>query len=352
MDRKDYYSILGVGKDASEEEIKKKYRSEAMKWHPDRWVNGTDEEKKTAEAKFKDISEAYDVLSDPKKREEYDNPASDWQYMGDFDPAEMFRRMNEMGGGFWNPFGGFNVHQVRKGSNVRANVTLTLKEAYRGGVKVVEFYKDAKCDHCHGTGSEDGRDTSCPVCKGTGTVTEHRMLGPGSWSMTSHPCEHCHGTGRVITNPCRECNGTGIKKKKCEENISIPAGVSSGMQMNISGMGNRIDGGENGDLIVTFNVLQDPYFVRPDDVNLIHYENVPFNEALLGFRKKFKCIDGSEVEVIAPELTQHGKSFIFKGKGMPDINGRGFGDYAVVINYKLPEKLSPKQKEMLKHFND
>ena len=352
---KDYYSILGLTEDEKhlqgqefQDVCKKRYRASSLKWHPDRWVNGTDEEKKTAEEKFKEISEAYEVLSDPQKRAAYDNGGMDFDFE-DIDPMDFFRRMtSEMDDDFFGPFG--RRRRVKKGSDVRTWVTLTLEEAYRGGYKEIDVEHHVPCDHCHGTGSEDGKPTECPYCHGKGQIGHTQQIRPNQSQIFIETCPHCHGTGRVITTPCKECGGSGLKNKVEKKRINIPAGVANGMTMAVPGGGDSIPDGENGNLIVIFNVEEDPYFARPDDVNLIHYEDVPFNEALLGFKKRFKCIDGTTVEVNAPELTPHGKAFIFKGKGMPDVNGRGYGDYAVVINHKLPSHLSNKQKEILKNF--
>lgn len=356
---KDYYAILGVGKDAGENDIRKAYRTLAVKWHPDKWANGTEAEKKTAEEKFKEISEAYEVLSDPQKREQYDNGGTTFAQDGWSDPMDIFRHMQEMhggfGGGFFDGFGPFGNGRARqkKGSDINAHVDISLEEAYNGCVKKVRVSKNKPCEHCYGTGNEDGKEHKCPRCDGKGVITKMAQMGPGSFSMSTTPCPYCNGTGKEVTRPCRHCNGTGLSNEYREEEIEIPQGICDMMTMRIPEMGNSIEGGVNGDMIVTVSVRPDPYFVRPDDVNLIHYEEVPFNEALLGFRKKFKCVDGSEVVVDAPELTPHAKPFIFKGKGMPSVNNpRVHGDYAVVINYKLPSRLTKKQKEMLEHFND
>ena len=360
-ERKDYYAILGVSQDASEEEIKKKYRTEAMKWHPDRWATGTAEEKKTAEEKFKDLSEAYEVLSDPQKRAQYDNPNSGYEFQGTFDPMDIFRRMQSMGGfdfsfggdddGFMDlgPFG--RRQRVRKGSNVNANTTMTLQEAYYGGEREVEIDRVEECSHCHGKGSDDGSETKCEHCGGAGQIQEVTQNG-NSINIMSHPCGFCHGTGRIIKKPCHVCGGSGRIVKHEKTTITVPAGLSDGMTVIVPGAGNPIEGGQNGDMHVNVHIIPDPYFTRPDSMNIIHYEEVPFTEALLGFTKKFKCIDGSEVTVTAPELTPHGKPFIFRGKGMPDPNGRGIGDYAVVINHKLPEKLTEEQRVFLRQLNE
>lgn len=356
MERKDYYAILGVSKDASEEEIKKKYRSEAMKWHPDRWATGTDEEKKAAEAKFKDLSEAYEVLSDPNKRAQYDNPNSGFVFEGNIDPMDIFRHMQEMhgfGGDFFDGFPGFGRQRARKGENIEAEVRITISEAYNGCKKEIMIPKKKPCSHCHGTGFEDGHNHDCPNCQGNGIVTQMTKTGQNSFSSFSFPCPVCHGTGKDNNaKKCTKCGGSGFEFDYSRDVIEVHRGISDGITLSIQGRGEPIDGGINGDLFVHVIVEKDDYFERPDAVNVIHRESVPFTEALLGFKKNFRCIDGTEVTVDAPELTRDGQAFIFRGKGMPDLNGRGYGDYAVVINHKLPEKLTDKQREILKHFND
>lgn len=356
-EKKDYYGILGLTKEATEEDIKKSYRKLAMQYHPDRWANGTEEEKKNAESKFKEIAEAYEILSDPQKRQQYDNGGMDFD-MGGFDPMDIFARMQNQFGGFggFGPFFnmGGNRQRVKRGSDIEAEITLTLEEAYRGGDYTINIQKNKPCPHCNGTGSEDGQDSTCPDCHGKGMIQHMQQMGPGSFSMTSSPCPKCHGTGKIISTPCKHCHGTGLETEYTSEIYNLPAGLSNNMIVRVPGAGNApAGGGVNGDLQIIVHVKNDPYYYRPDDINLIHYEEVPFNEALLGFKKEFKCIDGSTVTVNAPELTPHGKSFIFKGKGMPNPNNpRQIGDYAVVINHKLPHHLSSKQKDALKHFDD
>jgi molecular chaperone DnaJ len=361
---KNYYEILGITDEEKNlqgekfnEVCKKKYRSCAMKFHPDRWVNGTDEEKKEAEQKFKEIAEANDVLSDPKKRQMYDNGGFEFDGNG-FDPFEMFKNMT--GGGFSSMFddlGGIfgnrgNGRRVNKGTNIQVGLTMTMEEAYNGGTKTVSVNKQKHCVHCNGTGSADGKTATCSNCNGTGRISKTIQMGPGAFQMINSNCPYCNGTGKQIKDKCKKCKGTGLETETIIETINIPRGLSDGMVVTIVGAGNASpNGGPNGDLFVEVHIKDDGYFKRPDEVNLIHYDEVPFNECLLGFKKTYKAIDGTNVIVNAPELTPHGKAFIFKGKGMPHPqNPNIIGDYAVVINHKLPSNLTKEQRKKLENF--
>lgn len=361
--QKDYYSILGITDDEKnlsgsefQEVVKKKYRTLAMKFHPDRWANATEKEKKEAEEKFKDIAEANEVLSDPNKRQMYDNGGSDFNFDG-FDPMEMFRRMHEEMGGFGG-FGGFSSFfgggRTSKGSDIEASVEITLQEAYTGVRKAVRIEKKKKCSHCNGTGSEDGKDHTCPTCGGSGRIMHRQQITANGFSMVQSICPACGGRGKTVSNKCKRCNGTGLESVYETEYVDIPKGISNGMAVAIPQKGNPPEGnGVYGDLIIYVSVKDDNYFYRPDGINVIHYEDVPFNEALLGFKKEFRCLDGTKVTVNAPELTPNGKSFIFSGKGFPNPNNpRQVGDYAVVIRHLLPKKLNNKQREALKNFNN
>lgn len=350
-EQKDYYEILGVPKDSSDEDIKKAYRKLALKFHPDMWVNGTEEEKKEAEAKFKEIAEANEVLSDPQKRQMYDNGGFEFNADG-FDPFEMFRNMTGGFGEGFSDFFGRGRQRVNRGSNVQAHVSMTLEEAYFGGDKKINVTRQKSCLHCNGTGSADGKPTDCPHCKGSGRVTKHIQLGPNAYQTIHSVCQHCGGSGKKITNPCPHCKGSGLESVTTTETIELPRGLADGMVLNMPGMGNEPSGGgQNGDLHVVVHIYPHSYYTRPDEINLIHYDDVPFNECLLGFRKEYMAIDGSKVVVSAPELTPHGKAFIFKGKGMPHPNNPNIvGDYAVIINHKLPNKLTDEQKKKLKDF--
>jgi molecular chaperone DnaJ len=347
---KDYYEILGVAKNATEDEIKKAYRKLSMQWHPDRHVNDSEEDKKKAEDKFKEIAEAYSVLSDKDKRSKYD--MGDSFDFGDINPEDIFRNMGMHFGFNFGGMGGGRTNHIRVGSDIHINVSLTFTEAFNGCSKEVSYMREVLCEECHGTGSVDGKDTTCPHCHGTGQITKTTQMGMGSFSMQTTMCPHCHGTGKMITNPCKKCNGTGVEKKRWTEKIDIPAGVFTGANMNVPNLGNCVYDGRNGNLIVQIVVMDDKYFYRPDTKNIIHYDNVPFYDAILGFEKEYRFPDGTTQKITIPPCTKDGDSFIQHGKGMKDaLNANApSGDYAIVINYDYPRKLSRKQREILEEY--
>lgn len=363
---KDYYEILGITEeekqltgDAFNDVCKKKYRAAALKYHPDRWANSSPEERKKAEDKFKEIAEANEVLSNPQKRQQYDMGGSDFD-MGGIDPMEIFRRAanahfgSGFGGGFgFDIFG--NGNQMRKGTNVEVEVEITLPESYNGCRKEITINKSVKCSYCNGTGSSDGRTHKCQHCGGRGFISQARQINEYQRVTTSTPCPYCKGSGvDKSASRCTRCNGTGYETRPVKEIIDIPRGIGDNMAYVIEGLGNEPEGqGMNGDLIVKIKVKMDDYFKRVDMVNVVHYEEVPFNEAILGFKRTIKCVDGSEMVLNAHELTKPEQTFFFKGKGFPDPNNPSVvGDYAVVIKYKLPDRLTEKQKKALKEFND
>lgn len=348
MENKDYYSILGVNRDASEEEIKKAYRKLALQYHPDRWANGTEEEKKTAEEKFKEISEANDVLSDPQKRQMYDNGG--YQGGPGVDPMEMFRKMAEsMSGGFW---GGGNARNPNKGSNVEAMVVLTLKEAYDGGLHDVIINKHIQCHNCHGTGDAHGHNTICPECNGTGMVFETSQQ-QGMILRFNRTCSKCNGSGKIIKNPCPICHGSGEQIIATTKEYNIPRGLFDGASFVIPGEGNpSTTNGENGDLIIHVKVLDDDYFIRHDATTLVHIEEVPFNEALLGTTRQIKCIDGTTTTLVIPELTRDDTDFKIPRKGMPHPQDNNIvGDMVVLVKHTYPNKLTQEQRKKLQDFN-
>lgn len=344
---KNYYEILGISKNASEDDIKKAYRKLSIKWHPDKWADKSEKEQKEAEEKFKEISEAYNVLSDKDKRAKYDNPApsmDDWVGM---DPFEMFNRRTR--------------HVVRVGEPIIVNVTITLQEAYKGTNKTISFTVKENCSHCNGTGSEDGKETKCEHCSGSGTVVDERVNG-GMIFRNIRPCQYCNGTGKgVPKNKCKHCNGTGRKDKTITQNIQIPPGVFGGLTMSLGNIGNEpAGGGERGEVNILFIIENDEYFERKapegrtDLFNIQHTEYIKFNEALLGGKRNIKFIDGTEKEVKLPNIIKDGYTIKFNGKGIPKITqidpSGGYGDYFVTFKYLYPETFSEEQRKKLKEL--
>lgn len=341
---KDYYEILGVDRNASEDDIKKAYRKLAVKWHPDRWAGGTDEEKKTAEEKIKDINEAYETLSDKDKRKNYDMFGSgdaDGMNFSEFDPE-------------FNPFDWFSGtrgKRTEKGRDVSADITLTMKESYTGVKKAVQVSKLKPCSHCNGTGSEDGQSHTCPHCNGTGQYVKTERRG-NMVLQQSVTCPYCHGTGRQITKPCKHCNGTGLESVMETVNIDVPAGIFDGAQMRIPGMGCEPSTGNgiSGDLYVKFHVLDEPYY-RRDGLNLIYTLDLTLLEAWDGCQKEVYVVDGKKVKIRVPKGSKDGDVVKITGAGFVDPNGRGFkGDFIILIKYKVPEKITREQHKLLEQF--
>ena len=362
MDNKGYYKTLGVAENASQEEIKSAYRKLAFKWHPDRWVNGTEEEKKKAEDEFKKVAEAYGVLEDEEKRRQYDSGVDDTQGFGDegFDPfAEMFRRAQQ--GGFGDFFSGFRGHGAsgrpngHPGEDVNAYVTITFAESLKTGLeKEVTVKKKVECPDCKGTGSEDGHEHECPYCHGTGM--EQRVERHGNMqTIFQSPCSHCHGTGKQIDHHCKKCGGTGFVEKEETIKLSIPGGVRDGMTILYHGMGGAgSPGWQNGDLLLHVTVKQDipGYFqTQNNDANIYHTEKVNFVDALLGTKVTVKCPDGKDWTINLRECTQPEERFTKGGGGYP-TNRRGFsdGDYIVFIEYEVPSKLTNAQRKALEEY--
>lgn len=351
---KDYYEILNITPeekkltgDKFNELCKKKYRALCLKWHPDKFATASEEERKEAEEKFKEISEAHAVLSDPEKRRMYDNGGFNSD-MGGFNPNDFGVNMD--------PFSFFTGGRARqrRGKDLRTAVVLTVEECFKGGRKTIKIPRQKQCEHCHGTGSDDGQNHVCPECGGTGMKVTKQQSG-NSIFIRQEPCQKCHGTGRTYSEPCKECGGSGVKTYYDEIEVDIPSGVSQGMMFAIQGQGEPgPNGAPNGNLYVEVAVQQNEgdYFVIDDDRNVVHIEEVPFNEALCGTEKKVRCLDGKEKTLKIPELTKNETSFVLRGKGLPDPNGQNVnGDYYVIVRHTYPKKLNKKQKELLKNFN-
>lgn len=361
-EKRDYYEVLGVGKSASADEIKKAYRQLALKYHPDR--NPDDKE---AEEKFKEAAEAYSVLSDADKRARYDRygfagmnggsasgGAGGFGGFGDFDLndilSNVFGRGFDFGGfgGFGGSGGGRPARQ--RGSNIRVKVKLSLPEIAKGVKKKIKVNKYIACDHCHGSGSENGATETCPTCHGRGQVlkTVNSFFGQ---MQTASPCPTCGGTGQIIKNKCSHCQGEGIVKGEEIIDIEIPAGVGNDMQLSVRGKGNAGPrNGVSGDLIIVIEEEPHAEFER-DGNNLIYNLFLTIPEAVLGTQAEVPTIDGKVRVKVAPG-TQSGKVLRLRGKGLPDINGRGNGDMLVYVNVWIPKKISKDEEKLLEQLGN
>ena len=366
-EKRDYYEVLGVNKNSTPDEIKSAYRKAALKWHPDKWVNGTDEEKKTADEKFKEASEAYSVLSDENKKARYDRygfagmdggstGAGGFGGFGDFDLNDILNSVFGRGfdfGGFGSGFGfsgggsrGGSIKQ--RGSNIRVKVKLNLQEIAHGVKKKIKVTKYVACTHCHGSGSEDGSTETCPTCHGRGQVvqTVNSFFGQ---MQTQSVCPTCNGTGKVIKKKCTHCGGEGIMKGDEVIEIDIPAGVSQDMQLTVRGKGNAgPHNGVNGDLYVLIEEEPHPDFERNEN-DLIYNLFITIPEAILGTQAEVPTVDGKVRVKIAPG-TQSGKVLRLRGKGLPILNGYGSGDMLVNVNVWVPKKVNKEEEKLLQQL--
>lgn len=358
MDSKGYYKTLGVPENASDDEIKKAYKKLCIKWHPDKWVNGTDEEKKTAEEEFKKVGEAYAVLSDKDKKAQYDSGFEGGfdENNGGFDPFDWIRER----GGFGNFFHerGNQRNAGHQGSDINVNIKISFTESLKGTNKDIKVKKSVACPDCNGTGSADGQNHECPHCHGTGMETITQRTGNTIFTQ-SRPCPHCHGTGKIATTPCSHCNGTGQVQHEDTINIQIPSNVRDGITISYAGLGNEgTPGFPNGNLNVTIKVEAEMpgYFkVSPNSNDVLHEETVDFVDALLGKKITVKCPDGSDWQINLHECTQPGEKYTKSGAGYKPNGQWGpqtTGNYLVKINYNVPTKLTKKQKKILEDFKN
>lgn len=359
MPKKDLYEILGVDRNATQEEIKKAYRRLAKKYHPD--LNPGDKE---AEQKFKEINEAYEILSDPQKRAQYDQfghaafEQGGFQQsgFGDFTQGGFdfdFGGFGDIFGDIFSDFFGTGKRKAekgpRKGADIRYDLTLTFEEAAFGTEKEIEVERFEVCDVCHGTGVKPGsRPETCPVCHGTGEIRQTQNT-PFGRIVNIRTCPRCHGEGKIITDPCQKCGGTGRIRKRRKIKVTIPAGIDEGQMLTLRGEGEPgLRGGPNGDLYIVIHVKPHEIFKREGyDV----YVKIPisFADAALGGEIKIPTLDGI-VSFTIPEGTQTGTKFKLRGKGIPHIGGRGRGDQIVEVYVEVPKRLSEKQKELLREF--
>ncbi len=354
-EKRDYYEVLGVGKSANADEIKKAYRKAAIKYHPDK--NPGDKE---AEEKFKDAAEAYDVLSNPDKRARYDQFGHAGMSgaaggaggfgggFGGFSMEDIFSQFGDIfgghfGGGFRSSGGG---RSVNRGSDIRVKVRLTLQEIAEGVTKKLKINKTVACDKCGGTGAKDASSYgTCPTCNGSGYVVTMQNSFFGRMQMPS-VCPTCKGEGKVITAKCDKGGGEGTERGQEVVEIKIPAGVGEGMVLTVSGKGNAArHGGVNGDLQVLIEEEAHPELLR-DGNDLIHNLNITVTTALLGGTVEVPTVDGRAKIKIAPG-THAGKVLRLGGKGLPDVNGYGRGDELVVVDITIPAKLNSEERRLI-----
>ena len=365
-EKRDYYEVLGVNKNATVDEIKKAYRKKAIQYHPDK--NPGDKE---AEEKFKEAAEAYSVLSDPDKRAKYDqfgHAGLGGQAGPDFSGG--FGDLNDIlrdlfGGGFggFSGFGGFGgfgggsgrsssqSQRVYRGRDIRVRVKMTLEEIAKGAEKEISLERNVPCQDCGGKGARSSSDIKvCPACKGTGQV-KRVVNGIFGQTVTYSTCQQCGGEGKIVTNPCRTCGGTGLVRKKETVKVNIPAGVENGMQLTIRGAGHAAkNNGVNGDLLVLIEEVENPDFRREGN-NLTYTKVISVMDAMLGATVEIPCIDGTYKIKVEPG-TQSGTVVRLKGKGLPAVNGYGTGDLYVRLMVWIPKKLGRSEKELFESMRN
>jgi molecular chaperone DnaJ len=354
MAKRDFYDVLGVNKNASPEELKSAYRKLAVKHHPDK--NPGD---KTSEDKFKEASEAYGILSDQEKKQNYDN----------FGHAAFEGGGGRQGGGFSGGFGGSDFSDIfedffgdfggggrsggrrntsNRGSDLRYDLSITLEEAYEGKKQDIKFSTTEKCSSCKGNGSKPGSSPErCTTCGGNGKVRSNQ-----GFFTVQQTCPQCAGSGEEITDPCDDCNGQGNKQASKKISVTIPKGVDDGTRIRLAGKGEAgTKGGASGDLYLFVNVHSHDLFKRSDE-NLFFEFPISIADAALGTTIEIPTIDGGKAKIKIPDGTQSGKQFRLRGKGMPYMRGSGNGDLYVQVNTEVPISLNKAQKELLEKFRD
>ncbi|MCX7974823.1 MAG: molecular chaperone DnaJ [Candidatus Aminicenantes bacterium] len=352
MTKKDYYEILGISRNATQEEIKKAYRRMALKYHPDRNPGN-----KEAEEKFKEAAEAYSVLADPQKRAIYDRYGHEGLRGEGFTgftgfESSLFEEFADILGSFFG-FSDFFTSQERKGRpspqrgrDLVMEVEISLEEAANGVEKEIKLNRPEICPFCHGQGHEPGTKPSlCPICHGRGQIrSQHGFV------IITRTCSHCGGEGEIITTPCRECQGTGRIKHKKTLKVRIPAGIEDGARLRIEGEGEPGEkGGYAGDLYIVISIKPHEFFLREGN-NLICEIPISVTQAALGASIEIPTIDGGSEILRIPAGTQSGHVFKIKGKGIKDIRGRGRGDLLIKVFVKTPRDLTKEQKELLREL--
>ncbi len=350
--KRDYYEVLGVSTGASDSELKKAYRKLAKENHPD--LHPGDKE---AEARFKEINEAYEVLTDAEKRSKYDqfghagvdpNFGAGGGDFGGFDMGDIFSSF--FGGGFGGD-GRATRQGPKRGADVRVNLTITLEEAAFGCSKEITVTHMEGCDTCEGTGAKEGSMPEiCTQCNGTGTVRVQQRTVFGTMASTS-TCPHCQGEGKINRNPCKSCHGNGVVRKQKKISVNIPAGIDEGQAISVRGQGDvGKKGGPAGDLIVAIRIKPHKILRRKGNTILLD-QAISFAQATLGAQVEIPTLDGKVMFTI-PEGTQTGTTFQLRDKGVTNLNGRGRGNQLVTVTVETPKKLTEEQKEVLRQFDE
>ncbi len=365
--KRDYYEVLGVNKNATDDELKKAYRKLAKKYHPD----ANPDNKEEAEAKFKEVNEAYETLSDPQKRKMYDQfgpdgpqgfngaggpfgggngyysyTSSGFDGFGDFgDLGDIFSSF--FGGGFGGRSSGRKQNGPRKGADLNLHIDITFEQAFSGVEKEITITRNEECSVCHGTGAKPGTSvTKCPTCNGTGQIrqVQNTILGQ---MQTTRTCTNCHGTGEVIKEPCENCRGKGTVRRQPKIKVKIPAGIDDGQTVVLRGEGEPGEkGGPKGDLYITVRLKKHSIYSRKGN-NVYCDVPITITQATLGADLEIPMVDGSKERYKIPEGTQTGTKFIIRGKGFKSVNSNSVGDFVFTVNVQTPKRLSKEQRDLL-----
>lgn len=352
-EEKDLYKILGVERDASDEDIKKAYRKLSLQYHPDKQVGKPEEEKKEAEDKFKEISNAYSVLSDPDKKRKYDMGGSfDFADFGNFHFGGM--NPDDFGDFFGGIFGRGSRTRTRSyqpGSDIRMVVPLSIEDVYSGTTKKLKIRRNLRCPNCHGS---KGKTTKCPHCNGTGIITETERT-PFGIHQTTRPCHHCQGTGEKVTQSCPSCSGTGYKQEEAVIEVQFPAGIPNDGAIKMPGMGSQSlsPHGQDGSFIAIARYNFDISRYEIHGLDVIEHIKIPYEDCLLGMDYKLTLPDNTTINVTIPQLTESGKMLKIPGKGIEGTTNYGTkrrGDYYLAVQYELPKTLSEEEKKLLEEI--
>lgn len=355
MAKKDYYEILGVNKNATNEELKKAYRKLSLKYHPDRNPGN-----KEAEDKFKEVVEAYDILSDKEKRQQYDmfgTVDSSFDSSGPGSDINEFIKRFMKHGGFGSMFSddddfdsGFRYSTVSRGTDAKVRVTLTLEEAYKRGKKQIKYNRYKPCSSCHGKGSKDSTSVvMCPHCHGSGYIIQRQTFAHG-FSQQTVQCPYCHGSGKIVNNPCSKCGGSGLELMEETLIIDIPVGVTDGAVVKIPGKGNYCERmeGQEGDLILYFKIADDSNFkiIPNSPYDLAYIDETPVLDCITGCEKTIRHIDGKTYRYTFRQGIEDGSVINLAGKGLAKGNGL-YGDLKIIVKYKMPTLISSDEKKLI-----